>query len=88
MLIFREENGYLNLTDKKEYVHFIFFHSLIFSLPKEVKRRIKALKKLQFSIINVEAEFYKEVNELEAKYADKYKALFDKVNQNQNGIIT
>ncbi|XP_005101973.1 nucleosome assembly protein 1-like 1 isoform X2 [Aplysia californica] len=48
------------------------------SLPKEVKRRIKALKKLQNEIINVEAEFYKEVNLLELKYAPKYTALFEK----------
>lgn len=48
------------------------------SLPKEVKRRIKALKKLQNEIINVEAEFYKEVNLLEQKYAPKYTALFEK----------
>lgn len=48
------------------------------SLPKEVKRRIKALKKLQNEIINVEADFYKEVNELELKYAPKYTALFEK----------
>ncbi|KAK3727641.1 hypothetical protein RRG08_032601 [Elysia crispata] len=48
------------------------------SLPKEVKRRIKALKKLQNEVINVEAEFYKEVNALELKYAPKYSQLFDK----------
>jgi len=48
------------------------------SLPKEVKRRIKALKKLQNEIINVEAEFYKEVNTIELKYASKYTALFEK----------
>lgn len=48
------------------------------SLPKEVKRRIKALKKVQNEIISVEAEFYKEVNLLELKYAPKYTALFEK----------
>jgi len=48
------------------------------SLPKEVKRRIKCLKKLQNEIINVEADFYKEVNELEIKYASKYTSLFEK----------
>ncbi|GFO01239.1 nucleosome assembly protein 1-like 1 [Plakobranchus ocellatus] len=48
------------------------------SLPKEVKRRIKALKKLQNEVINVEAEFYKEVNALELKYAPKYSQLFEK----------
>uniref|UniRef100_A0A0B7ARY3 Nucleosome assembly protein 1-like 1 n=1 Tax=Arion vulgaris TaxID=1028688 RepID=A0A0B7ARY3_9EUPU len=48
------------------------------SLPKEVKRRIKALKKLQNEVINIEAEFYKEVNALELKYAPKYSHLFEK----------
>jgi len=48
------------------------------SLPKEVQRRIKALKKLQNDIINVEAEFYKEVSQLESKYASKYTELFEK----------
>jgi len=48
------------------------------SLPKEVKRRIKALKKLQNEIINVESEFYKEVNEIEIKFAEKYKSLYEK----------
>jgi len=48
------------------------------SLPKEVKRRIKALKKLQNEIITVEADFYKEVNALEIKYSSKYTSLFEK----------
>uniref|UniRef100_A0A2C9KDK7 Uncharacterized protein n=1 Tax=Biomphalaria glabrata TaxID=6526 RepID=A0A2C9KDK7_BIOGL len=48
------------------------------SLPKEVKRRIKALKKLQNEIIHIESEFYKEVNALELKYAPKYSELFEK----------
>ncbi|CAG5131120.1 unnamed protein product, partial [Candidula unifasciata] len=47
-------------------------------LPKEVKRRIKALKKLQNEIINIESEFYKEVNALELKYAPKYSKIFEK----------
>merc|ERR1712154_13492 len=48
------------------------------SLPKPVKRRIKALKKLQNEVINLEALFYKEVHELECKYAAQYAPLFDK----------
>ena len=50
-----------------------------FSLPKVVKRRIKAMKKLQFDIVNVEADFYKEVHTLECKYASKYASMFAKV---------
>ena len=49
------------------------------SLPKVVKRRLKALKKLQFDMIKIEAEFYKEVHELECRYATKYAPLFDRV---------
>ncbi|XP_041365845.1 nucleosome assembly protein 1-like 1-A isoform X2 [Gigantopelta aegis] len=48
------------------------------SLPKVVKRRIKAMKKLQFDIVNVESDFYKEVHTLECKYAAKYASMFAK----------
>ncbi|XP_060583421.1 nucleosome assembly protein 1-like 1-B isoform X3 [Ruditapes philippinarum] len=48
------------------------------SLPKAVKRRIKALKKLQFEATKIEAEFYREVHRLECEYAAKYSPLFDK----------
>ncbi|CAG5128340.1 unnamed protein product, partial [Candidula unifasciata] len=48
------------------------------NLPKEVKRRIKALKKLQNEVINIEAEFYKEVNALELSYVPRYTQLFEK----------
>ncbi|XP_045176303.2 nucleosome assembly protein 1-like 1 isoform X3 [Mercenaria mercenaria] len=48
------------------------------SLPKVVKRRIKALKKLQFEATKIEAEFYREVHRLECEYAAKYSPLFDK----------
>jgi len=48
------------------------------SLPKVVKRRIKALKKLQFEMIKIESKFYEEVHELECKYAAKYTPLFDR----------
>lgn len=48
------------------------------SLPKAVKRRLKALKKLQLDIFNIEAKFYEEVHSLECKYTSQYKPLFDK----------
>ncbi|XP_062594921.1 nucleosome assembly protein 1-like 1 isoform X1 [Saccostrea cucullata] len=48
------------------------------SLPKSVKRRIKALKKWQYEAAKIEADFYKEVHELECKYAGKYTPLFEK----------
>ncbi|KAL8568172.1 hypothetical protein ACOMHN_027695 [Nucella lapillus] len=48
------------------------------SLPKVVKRRIKALKKLQNDAIQLESQFYREVHALECKYAAQYGPLFEK----------
>ena len=48
------------------------------NLPKPVKRRLKALKKLQFEMIKIESKFYEEVHELECKYAEKYGPLFER----------
>lgn len=48
-------------------------------LPKVVKRRVHALKRLQVQCANIEAKFYEEVHELERKYAILYHPLFDKV---------
>ena len=48
------------------------------SLPKVVKRRLKALKKLQNEMIKIESKFYEEVHELECKYAEQYRPLYEK----------
>ncbi|ESO10958.1 hypothetical protein HELRODRAFT_150433, partial [Helobdella robusta] len=48
------------------------------TLPKSMKRRLRALKKLQLEVFNVEAKFYEEVHLLEHKYADLYKPLLQK----------
>lgn len=48
------------------------------SLPLAVKRRIKALKKLQLQYTDLEAEFYKEVHALEVKYDAMHQALYEK----------
>eukprot|EP00918_Siedleckia_nematoides_P072961 GHVU01159279.1.p1 GENE.GHVU01159279.1~~GHVU01159279.1.p1 ORF type:complete len:384 (+),score=96.41 GHVU01159279.1:87-1238(+) len=48
------------------------------SLPKVVKRRIKALKKLQNEVVKIESKFYEEVHELECKYAAMYAPLFER----------
>merc|ERR1712080_194984 len=42
------------------------------ALPAPVKRRIKALKKLQLEATKIEAEFYKELHLLECKYHTSY----------------
>ncbi|CAB1323641.1 unnamed protein product, partial [Coregonus sp. 'balchen'] len=47
-------------------------------LPKAVKRRVYALKRLQVQCAHIEAKFYEEVHELERKYAGLYQPLFDK----------
>lgn len=48
-------------------------------LPKVVKRRVHALKRLQVQSASIEAKFYEEVHELERKYAALYQPLFEKV---------
>ncbi|PSN38990.1 Nucleosome assembly protein 1-like 4 [Blattella germanica] len=47
-------------------------------LPASVKRRIKALKKLQLEATNIEAKFYEEVHLLECKYHKLYTPLYEK----------
>lgn len=46
------------------------------TLPKVVKRRLKALKRLQSEVNKVEAKFYEEVHELEQKFAAQYEQYF------------
>jgi len=48
------------------------------SLPDNIKNRIKALRKLQHDFTNLEADFYKEVHELEKKYDQKHQSLYEK----------
>jgi len=48
------------------------------SLPAVVKRRLKALKKLQLETTKVEAEFFKEVHALECKYQASYQPFYEK----------
>ncbi|KAK0145100.1 Nucleosome assembly protein 1-like 4 [Merluccius polli] len=54
------------------------FHNMESLLPKAVKRRVHALKRLQVQCANIEAKFYEEVHELERKYAAFYQPLYDK----------
>jgi len=51
------------------------------SLPPQVKRRMKSLKKLQLESTKIESDFYKEVQELECKYQSIYQPLYDKRTQ-------
>ncbi|KAJ8955298.1 hypothetical protein NQ314_006911 [Rhamnusium bicolor] len=54
-------------------------------LPATVKRRIKALKKIQLEATHIEAKFYKEVHELECKYHKLYVPLYEKRSTIVNG---
>ncbi|XP_077452213.1 nucleosome assembly protein 1-like 4 [Stigmatopora argus] len=53
-------------------------HALESVLPKAVKRRVHALKRLQVQCVNIEAKFYEEVHLLERKYADLCRPIYDK----------
>ena len=48
------------------------------SLPAPVKRRLKALKKLQLEATKIEAKFYEEIHALECKYHELYSPLYTK----------
>lgn len=51
---------------------------MLASLPPSVKRRIKALKKLQLEATHLEAKFFAEVYVIECKYNNLYAPLFQK----------
>ncbi|KAF6216282.1 hypothetical protein GE061_000622 [Apolygus lucorum] len=47
-------------------------------LPPQIRRRIKALKKLQVESVHVEAEFFAEVHKLECKYNQLSSGIYQK----------
>ncbi|KAK4306081.1 hypothetical protein Pmani_022076 [Petrolisthes manimaculis] len=51
------------------------------SLPVAVKKRVKALKKIQLQYTDLEADFYKEVHALEVKYDKMHQELYEKRRQ-------
>lgn len=55
------------------------------SLPAPVKRRLKALKKIQLETTRIEAKFYEEVHKLECKYHQMYTPLYEKRTQITKG---
>ncbi|KAJ7373552.1 Nucleosome assembly protein 1-like 1 [Desmophyllum pertusum] len=57
------------------------------SLPKPVKRRIKALKNIQVECCKVEGLFYERVHALECEFAEKFKPLFEKRQKIVNGHV-
>lgn len=59
---------------------------MIAALPQPVKKRVKALKKLQLETTHIEAKFFKEVHELECKYQKLYTPLYEKREKIVNGV--
>merc|ERR1719352_456933 len=55
------------------------------SLPAVVRRRVKALKKLQMESTDIEAKFYEEIHTLECKYHELYTPLYAKRSLIANG---
>jgi len=51
---------------------------MLANLPPSVKRRIKALKKLQLEATHIEAKFFEEVHAIECKYHKLYLPLYQK----------
>jgi len=52
-------------------------------LPKCVKDRVKALKKLQFGVLKSEAEYYREVHQLDLKY----QRIYDSINAEREKVV-
>lgn len=52
---------------------------IIISLPGPIKRRVRALKKLQYETLKIDSEFYKELFALEVKYDVQHQQIFSKV---------
>jgi len=48
------------------------------TLPQCVKNRINALKNVQVECAHLEGKFYEEAHQLEMKYAELFKPLYDK----------
>uniref|UniRef100_A0A915AXX5 Nucleosome assembly protein 1-like 1 n=2 Tax=Parascaris univalens TaxID=6257 RepID=A0A915AXX5_PARUN len=59
-------------------------NDFISTLPKSIKRRVQALKKLQLEGINVEAKFYERVHQLEREFAP----VFDALHAKRKAIVT
>lgn len=62
-------------TAREEEKQMIPLYSL---LPPQVRRRIKALKKLQYETTQLEARYYQDVHKLECKYSALYSELFNR----------
>jgi len=57
------------------------------SLPKAVKNRVRALKKLHESKVEVDKEFKKAMDELEKQFSSKYNVLYEKRTKFISGAV-
>lgn len=53
-------------------------NSHVSSLPVSVQRRVRALRKMQLDAVEIEADFYRKVHELECQMSDKLQILAEK----------
>ncbi|XP_037960521.1 nucleosome assembly protein 1-like 1 [Teleopsis dalmanni] len=63
------------LLDAAKRRHFL--HEMVKSFPQSIKDRITVLKNIQLEQIAIDSEFYKELINLDIKYAAKYKKFYD-----------
>lgn len=56
------------------------------TLPECIKKRINALKNIQVECAQLEGKFYEEAHQLEMKYAELFKPLYEKRNDIVNAI--
>jgi len=55
------------------------------ALPKKIKNRVNACRNIQKNYVDMEAEFYHEINQLERRYHEKFSELYKKRNEIVNG---
>jgi nucleosome assembly protein 1-like 1 len=55
------------------------------ALPKKIKSRVNACRNLQKNYVDMEAEFYHEINQLERRYHEKFSELYKKRSEIVNG---
>lgn len=59
--------------------------NMMITLPKEVMRRVNALKNIQLKMVDVETKFYEELHLLECKYAKMYEGFYQQREKIVNG---
>jgi hypothetical protein len=59
--------------------------SQLLNLPKEVLKRVNALKNIQVKMVDIESKFYDELHQLECKYASMYEPLLNNREHIVNG---